>query len=235
MKIKTVSQLIELSGSYKTTDLVYMRLGDQTVARAKVTPANPRSSDQLKVRSYLTLAMRNWDTLTAAQRSAWQVYAERYIIPGNPDAQLKGIGLNTYARANAIRQALGLAMISDAPLDGPPVYPTGIRQLAAQNPDSLGFELDHGITSVAGYQVLVRATPAMPTVARVPRANEYRYVCGMGPASFHALAASSGAYTFSPTRFIVDPDLRYGVEVRIIRTADGMASTPIYGDFIKQG
>jgi hypothetical protein len=234
MKIKTVSQLIELSGTYKTTDLVYMRLGDKTVARAKVTPANPRSSDQLKVRSYLTLAMRNWDTLTAQQRSAWQSYAERYILPGNRDAQLKGIGLNTYARANAIRQALGLAMISDAPLEGLPVGPTGIRQLAAQNPDSLGFELDHAVP-LTGHQVVVRATPAMPTVARAPVPSDYRYVRGMGPDSFQPLVASGGQYTFSPTRFIVDPDLRYGVEVRIVRTADGMASPPIYGDFVKQG
>jgi hypothetical protein len=143
--------------------------------------------------------------------------------------------VNTYVRANVLRQTLGLAMISDAPTLAPPVPPTEIQQLAAQNPDSLGFELFHGHVAVAGLQVLVRATPAMPTVAHCPRLSDYRYVCGVAAASFQALAATGGQYTFSPTRFIVDADLRYGVEVRIIRTADGMASEPVYGDFVKAG
>ena len=125
-------------------------------------------------------------------------------------------------------------MVADAPVEGPPVSATGLRQLGGQDPDSLGFELDHGIVVPAGYQVVARMTPAMPTVARTPQLADYRHVCGVSSASSQPLQASGGSYLFGPTRFIVDGSRRYGVEVRIVRTADGIAGEPIYGDFLKE-
>lgn len=231
MKIGTVSHITKMSGTYKTTDLVFMELEGETVARAKITPANPNSSDQVTVRNDVTVASQAWDTLTAAQRASWQSWGELHMA--DDSAKVKSLGQRAFVRANLIRQILGLALVTDAPTQAPPLKPTKIEQLGAMSPDSIGLTLTHSITNVAGHMVLVRATDAMNTVACTPRPGDCRYVCGVGPASFTALPVSGASVEFSPTKYVINDGQRYGVEVRIVRTADGIASDPLYGDFIK--
>jgi hypothetical protein len=235
MKMEIAFPALGMKGTVKNSTVVFFKQMDETVARAKVRPANPRSVDQTKVRGYVSLATKAWDDLTQAQRDAWLKYAKVYFSVSDDGTRVRPSGLTTFTRANVIRQILGLSLISDAPLEAPPARPTGLRQSGSPNPDSLGFELDHGITTVAGYRVLVRATPAMVTLGRTPRPADCAYVCGLSPASAAALPASGGTVTFSPTKYIVDPDQRYGLEVRIVRIADGMVSGPVFRDFIKQG
>ena len=72
------------------------------------------------------------------------------------------------------------------------------------------------------------------TQACTPRADQCRYVRGLSPDSFLPLAASGSTYTFTPAKYTVEDGRRYGVEVRIVRTADGLQGPPIFGDFIKK-
>lgn len=233
MKVETASYIRALRGTYKTTDLVMQKHEGETVARAKVKPANPQTADQLKVRGFAAAATRAWHTTSEQQRAAWGSYGDLYFDEGNPDKSRRSLALRMFVRANIVRQALGLSILLDAPTLAPPSKPVAVRQLGAQNPDAVGIEVDHLEPVTAGLLVLVRATAAMRSTACKPDPNDHRYVCGVGPGSFAPLNVSGTPMTFSPSKFVVNDGQRYGVEVRIVRTADGVAGAPVYGDFLK--
>lgn len=56
---------------------------------------------------------------------------------------------------------------------------------------------------------------------------------GVGPDSAAPLPASGSEVVFNPTTYAVGDGQRYGVEVRVVRTADGTMCVPVYGDFLK--
>lgn len=233
MLIKLAQPIIGMDGTYKDSGLVYNTFEGQTYARARVIPTNPKTIDQTKMRTYLTLATRNWENLTAAQRDAWTDYAKTYFPLNSKNLAVRASGIATYARANSIRQVLGLTLTTDAPTEAPPTPVTTIAQVGAEDPDALGITVDHGYSVLTGLQVIVRMTPAMVTVARAPKLTDYRYVRGVDSTSAAALPASGSTVLFSPTRYIVNDGERYGVEVRVIRTADCIMSRPVFGDFLK--
>lgn len=233
MKANPYSPFRSFQGTHKNTDLVFFETNNQCFARARVRPANPRTQEQVLVRTYLDLASKNWDTLTPAQRKAWEEYTETYFKYDDEGNEINPMGINTYQRAMFNRQMLGLPLIGDAPVDAPPSPLTSIEQLGAQSPDTLGIEVFHGLTSLAGLHVVVRMTPAMKTTARTPRETDYRFVRGVSPSSAAALPVTGSSITFTPTRFVVDDGRRYGVSARVVRAADGIASLPRYGDFLK--
>ena len=233
MKMTMAFPTLGMNGTVSNSTVVFVQQKGETFARAKVRPANPRSVDQTKIRSYMSLATKSWGGLTPAQQRAWLEYAKKHFSENDEGIKVVASGASAFTRANVIRQILGLSLIGDAPTEAPPAAPSEIRQLAAQQPDGVGLEVYHGYTTTTGLQVLVRATAAMPSLGRVPRPEQCLYVRGVGPASAQALPASGGSVNFGPTKFVVDGGQRYGVDVRIVRTADGMVSRPAFGDFIK--
>src|SRR5690606_17213270 len=80
MKIETSFPIAQLSGTVSNSQLSFSTVQGEVVARAKVIPANPNSPEQLLSRSYITAATKNWDTLTTAQREAWEAYARTYFV-----------------------------------------------------------------------------------------------------------------------------------------------------------
>lgn len=234
MKIDTVTYIRALRGTYKTTDLVMQEYEGETVARAKVTPENPQTADQVKIRSCVTVATRSWHNTTEAQRDAWGTYSEKYDPDADSDKSVKSLALRSFIRANIVRQILGLPLVLDPPSLGPPGMPTAVRQLGAQSPDSIGLEVDHTETDTAGLMLLVRASDAMNSTACTPTPEDMRYVCGVGTNSFKPLGVSGAPVEFNPTKYVVNNGERYGVSVQIVRTADGSVSAPLYGDFIKE-
>ena len=204
------------------------------MAKAKARPSDPRTPDQVRMRAYNTASVAAWNGLTHAQRAAWQGYAERYFAPADLPVRDGAFGLGAFVRANTMRQILQLDLVRDAPLHEPPVRPTGLRQLAVDSEGALAFELDHGLPDVAGLMAAVRATPRIGAVAMTPNIQKHRYVCGVSPDSFLPLPPSGGALRFGQIRFPVPHGKRYGVEVRIVRVAEGIAGAAIYGDFFKE-
>ena len=233
MRIGIAFPALNMEGTSKNSSLVLTEQLGVTYGRAKVIPANPKTADQVEVRSNLTLTVRTWGTLTAQQREAWKAYAKLYFGKTDDGRSFRASGLTAFTSCNAIRQALGLALISDAPTVAPPSSLRRIAQVPAQNPDAVGIEVTHGIAVTAGLLVLVRATGPMPTPGHTPALTDLRYVCGVGPASAQALPASGTPLVFSPTKYVVQDGQRYGVEARVVRTADGTVSAPVYGDFLK--
>ncbi|PKO19979.1 hypothetical protein CVU37_00450 [candidate division BRC1 bacterium HGW-BRC1-1] len=233
MRVTTASPIKGLDGSYKSSDLVFYYRNGQTFARARVTPRNPDTIDQQKIRAYITAATRNWDELTAAQRSAWQDYAEAYFTVNSAGRAVTPQGLPIYVKANITRQILGLALTTSAPTQPPP---TPISDLASEPADELDrFDIipTHSITTITGLALLVRITPAMLTVARTPRENELRYIKGVSPASAPALTASGSVISITNAQYAIDAGKRYAIQARVVRTADGIASEPLFRDLTR--
>ncbi len=100
-------------------------------------------------------------------------------------------------------------------------------------PEDLELTLTHSYSVLTGLSVIVRATPAMRTLAIKPNANDQRFVLGVNPGSAQALTASGTDLVFNGIKHPVNDGLRYGVEARVVRTADGIMSNAVVGDFIK--
>lgn len=231
MRFKSGFPCVGLSGTTNNSQLTYSTIKGDIYARAKVTPTNPRSVDQQLVRARVSEITKNWDNLTRAQQKAWELYARQYLLPS--DKTNTGAGLSGYLIANVNRRLCGLALVTDAPVQAPPAIIAQVEQLPAQNPDAVGLVLHHPHSVVAGLVVVARVTGATATTGRKPQPGDMRYVCGATAASTAALPASGGNVVFSPARFVVEDGQRYGVEVRVVRTADGVPSEPAFGDFLK--
>lgn len=51
------------------------------IARAKVSPVNPDSSAQNRIRTAFATTVQAWDSLTDAQRQSWSDYADTLSVP----------------------------------------------------------------------------------------------------------------------------------------------------------
>jgi len=233
-KVLLSSPVRGLQGKFGLSDVCYfMGKNGKTYARSAGAVANPRTAPQQSVRAYFTAASKAWQTLTPAQRAAWEDFARMYFATNDAGESVKPSGINTFVKANSIRQVLGLTVVADAPTMAPPAPLSEIEQVDAMNPDTLGITVTHSITPLTGLQVIVRMTRATLTGARAPRLTDFRFCRGVSPDSAAPLVASGSDLTFTPTIFEIGDGLRYGVEARVVRTADGIMSRPALGDFVK--
>jgi len=90
--------------------------------RARSIPVNPNTGPQLQVRSALTELVMRWiDTLTAAQRAAWNLWAVNtpFTNPLGDSFNISGqnayIGANTARRQSDAKLGSTLGFVDDAP------------------------------------------------------------------------------------------------------------------------
>lgn len=106
--------IASISGSLAGSTFARNRGG--LYVRSRAVPVNPGTEFQAIVREALgTLAARWRNTLTAAQRAAWDNYAlntPRNNALGDP-INIGGIG--AYIRGNVVRAQAGLAYVDDGP------------------------------------------------------------------------------------------------------------------------
>lgn len=95
-----------ISGSIGGTTFARNRGG--SYARNRTVPIDPGSSFQSLVRSLMSGLANVWaETLTEAQRSAWDSYAEAVPLP-NPLGESRNVGgVGMYVRGNLIRGQVG--------------------------------------------------------------------------------------------------------------------------------
>ena len=223
-----------IKGKFSNSDVCYfVGKNGLTYARSAGDVDNPKTANQQSVRSFFTTVSKAWSTLTVAQRNAWQDYAELYFRTDDNGAPVLPSGINTFVKANTVRLILGQAIVPAAPVSSPPSPLTAIEQLGAVGVDALGISITHAISPLTGLQVIVKMTPAMATVARAPQETDYRLCKGPNSGSAQTLTASGTDLTFNSTVYSINDGERFGVEARIVRTADGIMSMPVYGDFIK--
>ena len=114
MKIKS-ALITSASGSIGGLTASHNRGG--LYFRARTIPTNPGSQYQVTVRGFLAQLATAWtDSLTPAQRAAWDVYADRVPVPDTLGEPRNIGGLAHYVRSNVPRLQAELARIDDAPV-----------------------------------------------------------------------------------------------------------------------
>lgn len=84
--------------------------------RRRAIPTNPSTPRQQVVRNALATASQAWaNVLTAAQRTAWAVYAANVSTVDSLGQTIKLSGIDWYVACNGVRTSAGVATISAAP------------------------------------------------------------------------------------------------------------------------
>ncbi len=106
-----------ISGS--VAGIVYSHNRGGQYVRARSTPTNPSSPEQQVVRNAMVVLSPRWgETLTAAQRAAWDVYALNVPIVNPLGDPINIGGIGHYVRSNVPRiqaTASVLGLVDDAP------------------------------------------------------------------------------------------------------------------------
>jgi hypothetical protein len=72
--------------------------------RARITPVNPQSSRQNKIRACVQSLAPYWsNSLSQVNRDLWEVYADSIVRSNKVGAQMKLTGFNHFIRSNTIR------------------------------------------------------------------------------------------------------------------------------------
>lgn len=231
MKFKVEHPFREPSGSTKNSGIVFSQnyAGD-VYARAKVTPADPRTPVQQKAREIAARASRCWTGLTDAARADWVEFTQQFAC-----VTKRRRPMDVCREAQRMRLILGLEPTAEAPqLD----FPSKVTAITLEPPESPGefrFRVRHAVDAPDGHMVIVRITKQMPTVACTPREKEARHICGVGPQSAIALPQSGEVISFTNARFDIAPGARFGVALQVVRAADGLASPVAFFDVKRVG
>jgi len=98
--------------------VVYSRNRSGAIARNRTIPINPGSETQTKIRSIMGVLRNAWyNTLTAAQRAAWDAYAEAVAMTNRVGESIKLSGWNHFSRSNACALYNDLAVVADGPVE----------------------------------------------------------------------------------------------------------------------
>ena len=104
----------QMSGSLGA--VVFSHNAGGTYMRARVTPTNPNSPQQIKVRNAVTFLANFWNNgLTTGERKIWDTYAENVTITNRIGDQVNISGLAQYVRSNVVRIQADLARADDGP------------------------------------------------------------------------------------------------------------------------
>jgi hypothetical protein len=84
--------------------------------RARAVPVNQQTTRQLAIRNAVTALTSRWsDTLTQAQRDAWDVYGSNVPVLNPLGDQIQLSGQQHYVRSNVPRLQAGLSRVDDGP------------------------------------------------------------------------------------------------------------------------
>lgn len=85
--------------------------------RVGTIPTNPRTARQTVIRAAMAFLTDRWaNTLTAGQRTAWNLYASNVTVLNRLGESINLSGFNHYIRSNIIRKQVALAIIDDGPV-----------------------------------------------------------------------------------------------------------------------
>jgi hypothetical protein len=179
-------------GSGKIGGAVYSYNRGGVYIRAWRKPTNPNTSQQQAVRDALSLLQTRFaNTLTAAQRLAWNTFATNVPITGALGDSVTLTGQQWYVKANVPRLQASVAAIDTAPVifemaalttPVPTIVAAGTTvSLAYTNTDAWAGE-------VGGYLLLFASRPQNPTV------NFFK-----GPFRFAGKVSGAGTPPTSPS------------------------------------
>lgn len=113
MLVKVGGLVGNLSGSLGGITASHNRFG--TYFRNRTKPTDPNSGLQQTVRSAFAFLSARWSqTLTAAQRTGWNLYGSSVVMKNKLGQDINLTGYNHYIRSNLILQQNGITLV-DAP------------------------------------------------------------------------------------------------------------------------
>lgn len=115
MLIKFGAGVIDARGSI--AGMTFSRNRSGAYARARSKPVNPNSAGQVAVRSALALMTNHWsEGLTAANRTAWNLYASNVAMNNKLGESVYHSGFNHFIRSNNIMARFGGTMVNAGPV-----------------------------------------------------------------------------------------------------------------------
>lgn len=112
--IKFGAGIVGMAG--KIAGTVFARNRSGAYARAWAKPVNPRTDRQNAIRALTGILAGLWAALSAAQRAAWNLYANGVTVTNRLGESMKLSGYNMFCRSNAARLYASLDAVSDGPI-----------------------------------------------------------------------------------------------------------------------
>lgn len=220
--VKYGGGIIQMSGSIAGNTFARNRYGNY--ARARTKPVNPNTDLQDQYRSAVAdLATRWSQTVTAAQRAAWNLYADNVNMLNRLGETIHLSGFNHYIRSNTMLARIGLAIVDPGPVifEIPAQDPAfaitaseATQQITVTFDDTMDWDNETG-----GYLYLFQGQPQNPQ--RNFFAGPWR--------NYGMVSGVTGAPVASPqvggVQFAIAEGQRQWVYARIQR-ADGRISQP---------
>ena len=114
--IKYGGGIIQMSGSVAGNTHARNRSGNYMRARTK--PVNPNTNRQIQIRSCVAYLAEYWnESLSAAQRAAWNLYGASVAMKNKLGETIYLTGFNHFIRSNTIREMQHLGVIADGPTE----------------------------------------------------------------------------------------------------------------------
>lgn len=83
--------------------------------RKRIKPTNASTTARSRARGDMSAASQAWDSLTDAQRAAWNSAAMNVTVPNKIGQQIHLSGINWFVKVNALRAQNSMTQISDPP------------------------------------------------------------------------------------------------------------------------
>jgi len=224
--IKFGGGITEMRGSIAGN--VYSRNRYGAYARARTVPVNPNTDRQQAVKAAMAFLTNYWsETYTAAQRTAWELYASNVSMLNKLGEAIFLSGFNHFIRSNSWLVAILAATPKDAPTDftlpaqDPTLAVTGseaTQQLSIAYDDGLGWASETG-----AFLILYQGQPQ----------NAQRNFFGGPHRYLWTVSGADGAPPAGPVVadvvFAIAELQRQWIYARILR-ADGRLSQPFRDD-----
>ena len=243
MKFKLDPSIQSLSGTTKNSQLIYMYLRGQQVARARSDTNYKGTPEQRLVLTQRHAGNEPWRQLPAAVREVWHQWAQTFskVCP-RTGVTKNHTGRDVYLSATTYLVRLGMEPPSEppVPLSRPSILT--VEELGADDPHTFRFRItappvpEAVMNLMPPVVVLIRTTKGTPSLATAPYLGTHKYIRGANSLSSGLLVPGSETILeFTDAGNPVEPGERFGIEALPVRLGDGICGTPVFADVTRMG
>ena len=158
----------------KIGGIVFTKGRSGAVVRRKVSPVQPRSSNQRNVRASFTSLSKLWSavTMTDILRAAWNALAANYPQKDKFGASHTLTGLQMFQKLNRVLETMGAPPITTPPASLSAGYP-GAVTVTATAPGTLTFVCANTIPASENIMIFAGA---QVSPGRLAVGNRYRFI-----------------------------------------------------------
>ena len=224
--VKYGGGIVQMSGSIAGN--VFARNRSGNYVRARTIPVNPNTDRQNIVRATIAYLADRWaQTLSAAQRTAWNLYADSVSMTNKLGEAINLSGFNHYIRSNSIQRSHSLPVIDNGPVVFElPAKDNTLALTASEATQQLTIAYDAGMDWAdedGGFLIIFQGTPQNPQ--RNFFDGPWRHIGN----HFGADGNPPASPVIMGVQFAIAELQRLWIYARIIR-ADGRLSEPFRAD-----